>query len=151
MGNLENLLLLRSTTLRDATSRSCSRQRAKICHHLCMEEILREFAAREDQAGLIFPDEELERQIEKEIAARSRANATMLPTVLGGGRVQELDRRSISAGKRTFVQEAMIVIDQIAAELRQVGAREFELAFKNVMGNANPKSERIIIGVRYTT
>ena len=115
-----------------------------------IESVLKRFASREGQTVSIFPDEDLERRIEKEIGDRSDAKASTLPAV-EGELIQEFDRLWIAADRRTFARETMIVIDHVSLELKRIRARKFELGFRNVRGHANPENDKIMIGVRYVT
>lgn len=114
-----------------------------------MERYLQEFGLRGDQSILMFPDDALRSRVECEIGERSGARPSILAATANGEAAQELSRRWIPAGHHTFVPDTLIMVEEVAAELKRIGASQFELAFGNVTGVANPQSDRIVIGIRY--
>jgi hypothetical protein len=114
-----------------------------------IDQCLQEFCCREDQQILIFPDEMLRRRIETALGERAGLKPTVLSGATAKGAVYELPRRCIAANRRTFAQQTIAAIEQLASELRTARARSFELAFKNASGPVNPQNDKIIVGVRY--
>ncbi len=118
-------------------------------HGESIGEFLQQFCRRADQKIVLFPDEIVRSRVEREVALR----AGIKPDVLSPARAQdlhELQRRTIAADPRTFAADTLALIDQLSAELRQVRANSFEVAFINALGSPNPVNDRIVIGIRYT-
>jgi hypothetical protein len=114
-------------------------------------EFLREIAHLDIRDDYVAPKDDVSKRLETEIQRKCNCIPSLLIAEYATGKAKRMDRKFISADPSTFADDTLAEIDRISSNLKQIGAKQFEVAFHNTPCEPNEWGDQIVFVVRYVS
>ena len=112
-------------------------------------EYLRDISRLDIRDGYVAPKYDVSKRLEKEIQSRCNCIPALLISEYATGKAMRMEPKFISADPESFADDTLAELDRISSTLKQIGAKQFEVAFHNTPYAPNEWGDQIVIAVRY--